>query len=157
MYDHITTEALIARGRELQARISADKRELDLIEATLRDRALAMPHEPLAEGNREGRRATLRDGDQQLTVLFESDILKASFASDSPVAKQLFPLLDKAQLGDLFRIKTTYERAIKDGHKFRLLCSEILPADISAQVIDILKDRDKNGIVKSKSVVEWTP
>lgn len=155
MFDHLTTSELIARGRELTTTITNAERELKAIEEILRSRALAMPHEPLADGNREGRRAMLRDGDEHVAVLFESDILKASFASDSPVAKAVLPLLDSAQISALFKKRTTYERAVKDGHKFRLQCAELLPAELSAQVIDLLKDRDRNGIVKSKSVVEW--
>ena len=155
MFENHPTEALIERGRQLVARIAEDERELKEIEEVLRSRALAMPHEPLADGNREGRRAMLRDGDKQVSVLFESDILKASFASDSPVAKALLPLLETQQINSLFKKKTTYERAVKDGHKFRLQCAELLPAELSAQVIDLLKDRDRNGIVKSKSVIEW--
>jgi hypothetical protein len=153
----IPTAALIARGRELTASISAAEAELKAIDEELRHRALAMPHEPLAQGNREGRRARLRDGDEELTVLFESDILKASFASDSPVARDLLPLLTKDQITNLFRCKTTYERSVKDGHKFRLQCSELLEPDLASVVIDKLKDRDRNGIVKSKSVIEWKP
>ena len=155
MHDHISTADLIARGRHLTRVISAAENELKQIEDVLRHRALAMPHEPLADGNREGRRARLRDGDEEVTVLFESDILKASFASDSPVARDLLPLLTKAQITDLFRCKTTYERSVKDGHKFRLQCGELLTADLASLVIDKLKDRDRNGIVKSKSVIEW--
>jgi hypothetical protein len=153
--DHLTTSALIARGRELNATITAAQTELKHIEAELRHRALAMPHEPLADGNREGRRATLKDGTEALTVLFESDILKASFDATSPTAGALLPLLNHDQITSLFRCKTTYERTQKDGHKFRILCTETLPADLASLVIDKLKDRDKNGIVKSKSVIEW--
>lgn len=97
----------------------------------------------------------LRDGKELLTVLFESDVLKASFASDSPVAKAVLPLLDAEQTAAIFKVRTTYERAVKDGHKFRLQCADLLPADIAAKLIDLLKDRDRNGIVKSKSVIEW--
>lgn len=146
---------LIRLGRVLTARIAEDERNLKEIETILRTRALAMPHEPLANGSREGRRATLRDGQEQLTVLFESDILKSSFASDSPVAKAVLPLLDPDQTKTLFKRKTTYERILKDGHKFRLLCADILTPNFAAQIIDLLKDRDRNGIVKSKSVIEW--
>jgi hypothetical protein len=149
------TAELIHLGRLLSAQITAAKAELEAVEEILRTRALAMPHEPLADGNREGRRAMLRDGGEQVSVLFESDILKASFASDSPVAKAVLPLLDAAQISQLFRLKTTYERAVKDGHKFRLQCADLLPAELSAQIIGLLKDRDRNGIVKSKSVIEW--
>ena len=153
--DHLTTAQLIHRGRELRAIINQAEIELEAIETILRSRALAMPHEPLAQGNREGRRARLRDVDQELSVIFESDILKASFASDSPVAKSILPLLDASQTSTLFRSKTTYERTQKDGHKFRLLATETLGPDLAATVIDHLKERDKNGIVKSKSVIEW--
>lgn len=155
MFDHLTTETLIARGRDLTARIAKDTSELKQIEEILRSRALAMPHEPLADGNREGRRAILRDGSQSLPVLFESDVLKASFDASSPVAHALLPLLNHAEIQALFRQKHTYERTIKDGHKFRLHCSAVLGSDLAAIVIEKLKDRDKNGIVKSKSVIEW--
>lgn len=157
MLDHLTTAALISRGRELTATIAAAESELKQIEETLRSRALAMPHEPLAEGNREGRRARLRDADQEVSVLFESDVLKASFDANSTLAGSLIPLLNHDQLKALFKVKTTYERSIKDGHKFRLQCAEVLPSDLAPIVIDKLKDRDRNGIVKSKSVIEWKP
>jgi hypothetical protein len=155
MIEDQPTAALIARGRELTATIAASKRELEAIEAILRSRALAMPHEPLADKHREGRRATLKDADQQVAVVFESDILKASFAADSPTAKELLPLLDAKQTRQLFKSKTTYERANKDGQKFRLHCADVLGTELSATVIDLLKDRDRNGIVKSKTVIEW--
>ncbi len=154
--DHLSTAQLITRGRELQATIANAKTELSLIESILRSRALAMPHEPLAQGNREGRRARLRDEAEELTVLFESDVLKASFAAESPIAKSIIPLLEPEQLRNLFKKKTTYERTVKDGHKFRLHAHEILNPETAATVIDLLKDRDKNGIVKSKTVIEWS-
>jgi hypothetical protein len=153
--DHLTTAQLITRGRELSAIIDQAEKELEAIESILRSRALAMPHEPLAEGNREGRRARLRDHDQEISVLFESDILKASFAADSPVAARVIPLLTPQQSAEIFRLKQTYERIQKDGHRFRLAATETLGPDLAAQVIDQLKDRDKSGIVKSKSVIEW--
>lgn len=114
-----------------------------------------MPHGPLAEGNREGRRATLRDGHEALTVLFESDILKASFAEESPVCRTILPLISEAEEAALFRRKITYERMQKDGHKFRILAAETLGHERAAIIIDHLKDRDRNGIVKSKTVVDW--
>jgi len=155
MHNHLSTAELIARGKHLVNLIAVSETELKQIEETLRSRALAMPHEPLTDGNREGRRARLRDGDQEVTVIFESDMLKTSFDSNSPVAHSLLPLLVHDQIKALFRVKTTYERTVKDGHKFRLQCAEILPDELAPIVIDKLKDRDRNGIVKSKSVIEW--
>lgn len=156
MFESLSTAALIQRGRQITAIIADAQAELKQIESVIRSRALAMPHEPLADGFREGRRATLRDGNEKVAVLFESDILKASFASDSPLAKSILTILDADQCAAIFKVRTTFERSVKDGHKFRLQCAELLPADIAANVIDLLKDRDKNGIVKSKSVIEWT-
>jgi hypothetical protein len=156
MLDQLNTAVLIARGRELKATIASAEAELAEIETILRSRALAMPHQPLAQGNREGRRARLRDEQEEISVLFESDVLKASFAADSPVAKTVLPLLDPDQTTTLFRKKTTYERSEKDGHKFRILATDTLGPDLAATVIDHLKDRDRNGIVKSKSVIEWS-
>lgn len=150
-----STSTLIARGRQLKATIDAAERELAGIENVLRTRALAMPHAPLTDGNREGRRATLRDDDQAVTVLFESDILKTSFAADSATGIAVKSLLLSSESDELFRRKTTLERSIKDGQKFRLKCTEILRPDLAPKLIDLLKDRDRNGIVKSKSVIEW--
>lgn len=155
--EHATTAALIARGRELNHIITASKKELADIEEVLRSRALAMPHEPLTDGNREGRRARLRDGEDEVTVLFESDILKASFDINSPTGTAVESLLVADECNQLFKRKTTLERSVKDGHKFRLQCAELLGPDQAAQLIDILKDRDKDGIVRSKSVIEWKP
>ncbi len=155
MHAQLSTAQLIAEGRLLTVAIARDQAELKSIEDILRTRALAMPHEPLTDDNREGRRARLRDGDQEVSVIFESDILKASFAVDSPTGIAVDGLLVASQSDQFFRRKTTLERIVKDGHKFRLQCGELLPGDIAAELIDLLKDRDRNGIVKSKSVVEW--
>jgi hypothetical protein len=159
MYDHLSTAELIIQGRLCETTIRDTKKRLTEIELTLRSRALAMPHEPLANGSREGRRATLRDGDESLTVLFESDVLKSSFAADSDLAFQLGNIISIAEMTALFKLKSTYERRISDGHKFRLECIDKLrivhTPETAATVIDLLKDRDKNGIVKSKSVIEW--
>jgi hypothetical protein len=153
--DHLTTAELIAKGRSITAFISTCTNELKLIDAILRSRALNMPHEPLTDTHREGRRATLRDGDESVTVLFESDILKASFSSGSSVANQLLKLITPGELNEIFHKKTTYERRQKDGHKFRVACHDLLGPDKAPEVINILKDRDKNGITKSKTVIEW--
>jgi hypothetical protein len=149
------TAKLIARGRQLNDIIDAAKEELSMIESALRSRALAMPHQPLANGSREGRRAMLRDEGQSLTIVFESDLLKASFDHQSAIAKAISSELFPAQMDQLFRLKQTYERTQKDGHKFRLQCADVLGPDLAAKITDILKDRDRNGIVKSKSTVEW--
>lgn len=155
MLEELTTQELIIRGRKLENTIKHARQELKTIETILADRALSVPHERLAEDNREGRRARLRDGDQELTVLFESDILKASFAADSDVAGKVKEILSDSELAELFRNKTTIERIQKDGHKFRLSAAATLGPDRSAQLVDILKDRDKDGIVKSKTAIEW--
>ena len=155
MLEELTTGELIQRGRQLEITIKAAKSELKAIETILEDRALSVPHERLAEENREGRRARLMDGEEELTVLFESDILKASFATTSPVCVKVMELLSKAEISELFRTKSTMERSQKDGHKFRLAAANLLGPDRAAQLIDILKDRDKDGIVKSKTAIEW--
>lgn len=149
------TATLIARGRELNRIIADSKTELSEIEEILRSRALAVPHEPLTQANREGRRAILRDADQELAVVFESDLLKASFTASTPLANALQNTLMREDFDALFSTKTTHERKIKDGHKFRQECSSLLPSDLAALIIDTLKDRDKNGIAKSKSVFNW--
>lgn len=158
MFDHLSTATLIARGRELNALIDRSETELKQIETILRSRALAMPHEPLAEGYREGRRARLREDDQALSVIFESDVLKASFAAECALATTIRQTVnDEPAFIALFKLKSVYERRVSDGHKFRLAAKDLLPAGVADTVIDQLKDRDRNGIVKSKSVIEWRP
>ena len=153
-----TTAKLIARGRELRAIIDAAEIELDAIETTLRHRALAMPHEPLVDGYREGRRARLREDGEEVSVVFESDILVARFAATSALVPGLAAVIQTAADFDaLFSTKTTHCRRVSDGHKFRLEAAKVLGEEKAARVIDLLKDRDKHGIVKSKSVVKWKP
>ncbi len=152
-----TSAIIIARCRHLHAVIAEAKDELAQLEAVLRHRALAMPHEPLTDGYREGRRAWLRDGDQSVSVIFESDVLKASFDAHSPFAKSVRSMLAHDQFEALFKTKETIERRQSDGHKFRLAANDALGQDLAAKLVDVLKDRDKNGIVKSKSVLEWKP
>jgi hypothetical protein len=150
------TAALIARGRHLVALIADAKNELEAIEAELRKRALSVPHTPLIDGHREGRRAVLSDLAECITVRFESDLLKASFDAASPTAQTISSILGGAMI-PLFRLKKTWERTIKDGQKFRLAAFDSLPEPTAAALIDALKDRDKNGITKSKSTIEWAP
>jgi hypothetical protein len=150
-----TTAQLIARGRALHNTIATYAVELKIIEAILRSRALAIPHDPLKDQHREGRRATLSDDGHSVTVTFESDLLKASFAASTPLANTLQSTLTAADFDTLFSTKTTHECRTKDGHKFRQECADLFPTELAALVIDTLKDRDKNGIPKSKSVVEW--
>lgn len=149
------TATLIARGRELNRIIADSKTELSAIEEILRSRALSVPHEPLTQTNREGRRAILRDADQELAVVFESDLLKASFSGGSPLAESLSSILFLQDFDALFSTKITHERRLKDGYKFRMACADQVGTEKAAIIIDTLKDRDKNGIAKSKSVFNW--
>jgi hypothetical protein len=154
-YYNTSTGDLIAHGREMETHIKDCKNILSEIEEVLRSRALAMPHEPLENGSREGRRATLRDGEESLTVRFESDLLKASFDTDSVTGIAIEKLLPEHLLGKLFRTKKTYARTWPDGHQFRLNAASLLGPETATELCEILKDKDKNGIVKSKSVIEW--
>lgn len=144
---------LIRRIRFIDREIETLTAERKALEKEIIARALNRPHTPLTEAHREGRRATLSEDGEVLTVRFESDVLKASWAFDSPLTTALqHAAADRFDA--LFRTKTTCERRIADGHKFRLLCHKELPETQAIAVIDALKDRDKNGIVKSKAVIE---
>lgn len=155
-FTDMSTADLISVGRVYAEQISVLKERIESIEAVLKSRALNVPHEPLANGSREGRRATLKEGDQSVSVVFESDLLKGSFAFDSDLTTNLQGLCGN-RFDALFRTKTTCERRITDGHKFRILVHSELPESSAVAVIEALKDKDKSGIVKSKVSVEWNP
>lgn len=144
---------IIRRHREVKNQILLLTAELKTLEKDIIARALNRPHVPLTEAHREGRRATLSEDGEVLTVRFESDVLKASWAFDTPLTTQLQTTAGH-RFDTLFRTKTTCERRLADGHKFRLHCHNELPEPAAIAVIELLKDKDKNGITKSKAVIE---
>ncbi len=146
----------IARGLFLRQRIKQDAAELKSIEARLESAALIASHVPLEEEDREGKQAILSAPEGDLRVRFESDNLIGSFAADSQIAKDLQFLLEyDGNFAKLFREKHIFERKQDDGHKFRKKLKELVQEQTYHTVLNQLKAKDKDGIVKSKTVIAW--
>ena len=144
----------IERGKEIKTEIAKLTAELKQINARLQAAGEAADHLPLADADREGQQAILRSSRHSLPIVFESDLLIASFKPDSPKHEEI-----KAILGDklplFFRDTRVFERIQEDGKAFRKFARENLPADTFAKLVQAATDRKKDGIAKSRVVVDW--
>jgi hypothetical protein len=144
----------IERGKEIQTEIAKLTAELKQINARLQAAGEAADHLPLADADREGKQAILTGSRHSLPIVFESDLLIASFKPDSPKHEEI-----KAILGDklpqFFRDTRVFERIQEDGKAFRKFARENLPADTFAKLVQAATDRKKDGIAKSRIVVDW--
>jgi hypothetical protein len=144
----------IERGREIKDEIAKLQAELKQINARLQAAAEKAEHQPLADADREGKQAILRSGSRSLPVIFEADLLIASFKPDSDKHTELTALLaDKLPL--FFKDTRVFERIQEDGQKFRKFARETLPPDDFAKLIKACLDIKKDGIPKSRVVVDW--
>lgn len=146
----------VIRGRFLKKRLKEDAAELKAIEARLESAALIASHVPLEEEDREGKQAILISPDGTLPVRFESDSLVATLAADSQAVADLKFLLEyNDTFGKLFREKHIYERKEADGHKFRKKLRALVQEETFHTCLNLLKARDKDGVVKSKTIIAW--
>lgn len=146
----------ITRGLYLRERIKNDTAELKAIETRLEAAALIASHSPLQDADREGKQAHLFAENGILPIIFESDLLIGSVAADSQQAKDLQFLLEfDDNFKKLFREKHIFERKESDGHKFRKKLRGMVQEETFHTVCNILKSKDKDGIVKSKTVIAW--
>ncbi len=144
----------IERGKEIKAEILKLQTELKQISARLQLAAESAEHQPLTDADREGRQAILRSGSRTLPVIFEADLLIASFKPDSAKHTELDALLGE-KLTLFFKDTRVFERIQDDGQKFRKFARETLPAETFAAVIKACLDIKKDGIPKSRVVVDW--
>lgn len=146
----------IERGEFLAARIKKDRAELKEIEQRLESAGLSAVHVPLRDKDREGKQALLKSGSRVLPVIFESDLLIASFKADSETAGKVRALITKQAFTELFKEVHAYERRIDDGQKFRVAARKAIPDEaLCLQVMGILKAKTKDGITRSKTVIAW--
>ena len=128
--------------------------ELKEINARLQTAGQNAEHIPLTDADREGKQAILKGSRHYLPIIFESDLLIASFKPDSLKHTEI-----KAILGDdlpkFFRDTRVFERIQEDGKAFRKFARENLPADKFAKLVQATTDRKKDGIAKSRVVVDW--
>lgn len=144
----------IERGKEIKAEIAKLTVELKQINARLQAAAEKAEHQPLADKDREGKQAILSSRLRTLPVIFEADLLIASFKPDSLKHTELAALLgDKLPL--FFKDTRVFERIQEDGQKFRKFARETLHPDVFARLIKACLDIKKDGIPKSRVVVDW--
>lgn len=147
-------QADIARGIEIQAEIKKLQAELKLIEARIQSHAETGLHEPLKEEDREGKKFVARGGGYIVPVIFESDILIASFKPDSDTHQRLAEIAGD-KLGDFFADVRKFERRQEDGRAFRRAARAAFDPDTFAAFIRGCLDVKKDGIPKSRVVVAW--
>jgi hypothetical protein len=144
----------IERGKEIKAEIVKLTAELKQINARLQAAAEKAEHQPLSDKDREGKQAILSSSLRTLPVIFEADLLIASFKPDSQKHTELVALLgDKLLL--FFKDTRVFERIQEDGQKFRKFARETLPPDVFASLIKACLDVKKDGIPKSRVVIDW--
>lgn len=146
---------LVNRGLELRRQIHASEEELKTISKALEAIALANPddHVKLVDEEREGTR-WLADG--RLPVIFESDMILGTIQDNSVKHKELEALLDGSlcTFADFYKKKTIHEMIAKDGKAFRALATDKLAAR-AAKFIHAAKARNKDGIAKTRTVIDW--
>jgi hypothetical protein len=144
----------IERGHEIKTEILKLQAELRQINARLQAAAEKVEHLPLVNEDREGKQATLRSASRSLSVIFEADLLIASFKPDTEKHTELTALLGE-MLPLFFKDTRVFERIQDDGQKFRRFARETLPPDTFAKLIKACLDIKKDGIPKSRVVVDW--
>jgi hypothetical protein len=146
----------IARGEFLSIRIKCDKDELKQIENRLAAAGLNVPHIPLKEQDREGKQAILHCGDRSLPVVYESDLLIASFPANGLIHTTLSGIVAPDIFKALFKQVHQYERRQDDGQKFRVaLRKAVADEPLRLDILKVLKAVTKDGITKSKTVIAW--
>lgn len=148
---------LVDRGRVVTAELARLQAELNQINAAVVRHACSVPdeHEPLIDGERDGRRWMAVGSLERVPVIFTADKIIASFADGSPKHKDLVQLIGAPRLPFFFAERRVWERREKDGKIFRRALSEMLPADLAAAMVTATLARDKSGNPKSDIYPDW--
>ncbi len=144
------------RGDEIKSQIKQLTDELKKIEKNIERYALSVPHEPLKMADRDGKQAVLCDGARILPVRFEADALVSFIDTGSPMDLRVREIITPLAHAALFRPVSGYERRTADGRRFRGLTRlSIDDEKTRLDLIDAIRSRDKDGIVKSRTVIAW--
>ena len=148
----------IARGREIVAEIKKLKEELKAIEDRLEQAGLKGDQIPLQDADREGKQYLAQGEKFIVPIRFESDLIAGSFDPDSIMHKAVIAALGDehaAKMPLFFKDTRSFVRVPKDGQAFRKIARAQLDPDTFAKLISAVTQRDKKGIIKSKTVVAW--
>ena len=144
----------IARGLEIRRQIELLTLELKAIESRIQALAEIGKHEPLQDADREGKKFNARGAGQIVPVIFESDLLIASFKPDSDTHKRLLEIAGD-KLPDFFADVRKFERRQDDGRAFRRSARAAFGPDLCAAFLRGCLDIKKDGIPKSRVIVAW--
>lgn len=146
----------VDEGIEKFKQLEALKGELAEIEARLIQDSLDRPdeHQLLADKRREGRQFILQGTNANIPVVFTADKIIKSRLDDNVELKRA-----KAIAGNLFSrfytVKQTRIMLPKDGKAFRTLAATLLGKVKGPQFVSACLDRDREGIPKNDTKVEW--
>lgn len=143
----------VERGLEIHAEIKRLKEELKEINARLEAAGLDGEQLELVDDSREGRRYLARGSNHIVSVVFTSDLLLKSFQAHSVAHKRLEEIAGQF-LPLFYTFKPTFEAVTDNGKKFRELAAQHL-GDKAPTFISACVARDKDGIPKSKTVINW--
>lgn len=144
----------IARGLEIRRQIELLKTELKAVESRIQAIAETGKQEPLKETDREGKKFNATGAGKIVPVIFESDLLIASFKPDSETHKRLLEIAGD-KLPDFFADVRKFERRQDDGRAFRRSARAAFDPDTYAAFIRGCLDVKKDGIPKSRVVIAW--
>lgn len=147
-----TLQQDVERGLEIRKEIEALQAELKAIEKRLETAGLNGQQVPLQDADREGRQWIAKGVENQVAVIFTADSLVSSFAHESATHLQLRDLLG-TQIREFFR--QTWTNKFRDGKDFRAHALEILGKEKAPSLVTICLARDREGIAKSKTLVDW--
>jgi len=148
----------VAKGLEIREEIARLEVELDLIESRLEQAGLSGSQIPLQDADREGKQYLAKGHDWIVPVRFESDLIAGSFKPDSEMHKAVKAALGEEhadKIAQFFADTRSFVRVPKDGQEFRKLARQLLPSNVFAALVNAVTQRDKKGIVKSKTVIAW--
>jgi hypothetical protein len=155
----MTTKHLIDRGLQIVHQIDTLKTELDQIETQLEKLALAGDHQELKDPDREGRRFLAAGTDKIVPIIFTADKIVASFKENSAVHQTIrvaaIDGLSNSHLPDFFKRTVYWENLHKDGKAFRAAALEILGKDKGPTFVTCCLAKDKHGIPKSDTKIDW--
>jgi hypothetical protein len=147
----------VDRGLQIVDEMARLKDELDKIEARLEAAGLEGEQVELNDPDREGRQFIARGSAKTVPVVFTADLLVGQFQVDSEVHRGILRSMTHDGLNhfrSFFRSVRVFKSNFESGKAFRTKAAELLGKEAPAFISACLQ-RDKEGIPKSKTKIDW--
>lgn len=148
-------QADVDRGIAIKAQLAELGEELKQITKRLEQAGLEGEQIPLQDPNREGRQYLATGSGVTVPVIFEADQLLGSVKEGSAEHQTLLSLIGDDHFAALWREKHVHERAARDGAAYRKDVRALFDARTAESIITASLALDKNGIPKSRTVIDW--